>query len=180
MNVGVIYACLLALGVVYALAAGALGWMSDLGGHDIGIGAGGHLDAGHFHPVSGTTIATFITGFGGGGVVAHYLLRWPLLRGLLVASGSGLALAAAAYLVLEVIFKQTQAGEEHPMSEAVGREAEIITAIPAGGIGEVAYLIRGKREQAPARSAGDGAVPRGRPVVIEKVTGNMVYVRPKD
>ena len=56
MNVGVIYACLLALGVVYALAAGALGWMSDLGGHDIGIGAGGHLDAGHFHPVSGTTI----------------------------------------------------------------------------------------------------------------------------
>lgn len=180
MSVGVIYACLLALGVVYALASGALGWLSDLGGHDIGIDAAGHFDIGHPHPVSGTTLATFITGFGGGGVVAHYLLHWPLLRGLLLASGSGLALAGAAYLVLEMIFKQTQAGEEHPMSEAVGRDAEIITAIPAGGVGEVAYLIRGKREQAPARSAGGGPVPRGRPVVIENVMGNMVYVRPKD
>ena len=180
MSVGVVYACLLALGVVYALVSGALGWLSDLGGHDAGVGVSGHLDGGHPHPVSGTTMATFVTGFGGGGVVAQYLLHWSVLRGLLLATVAGLALAAAAYLILEIIFQQTQAGGEHAVSDAVGREAEIITAIPAGGLGEVAYVVRGQREQASARSADGRAVPRGRPVVVEKVMGQTVYVRPKD
>ena len=180
MSIGIVYVGLLMLGVLYALIAGALGWLSDLGGGDLHLDASGHLDAGHFHPVSGTTVATFITGFGGGGAVAHYMLEWPPLRGVLVASLSGLVLAAAAYGVLEMIFKQTQAGSEFAVGEAVGRDAEVITAIPAGGTGEVAYLARGQRVQAPARGAGGAAVPRGRPVVIEKVSGQTVYVRPKD
>ena len=64
MSIGMLYVGLLILGVVYAVIAGALGWLSDLGHADVHMDAGGHLDAGHAHPVSGTTIATFITGFG--------------------------------------------------------------------------------------------------------------------
>ena len=180
MSIGVVYICLLALGVVYAMFAGAMGWLSDLGGADVHVGVGGHLDAGHFHPISGTTAATFITGFGGGGIVAHYLLEWGFLPGILTATLSGLVLAAAAYGVMELIFKQTQAGSEYGVHEAVGRDAEIITAIPEGGTGEVAYVVRGQREQGAARSADGKAIPRGRPVVIEKVAGQTVYVRPKE
>jgi hypothetical protein len=179
MTIGAVYIGLLVLGVTYALITGAMGWLSDLGGGDLHADASGHFDVGHPHPVSGTTIATFITGFGAGGIVADYLLVWPFGAGLLVATGSGLLLAAAAYLVLDLIFSQTQAGSEHTVEDAVGREAEVITSISANGTGEIAYLIRGQREQAPARSVDGASIPRGRLVLIEKMTGQTAYVRAK-
>lgn len=179
MTVGLLYVVLLAIGVTYALIAGTLGWLFDSGHADTQVDASGHLEAGHPHWLSSTIVATFITGFGGGGVLVHYLLAWPRLAGLAVATASGMALAAAAFGVLELIFKQTQAGSEFGSEEAVGREAEVITAIPAGGTGEVAYVVRGQREQAAARSTSGEGIPRGCPVVIERVTGSTVHVRPK-
>jgi len=171
MSVGIFYVGLLLMGVVYAAIAGAMGWLADLGGGDVHVDASGHLDAGHPHPVSGTTVATFLTGFGGAGTVCHYVLNWPVLRG---------AAAATAYFVLELIFTQTQAGSEFSSDELIGREAEVISSLPEGGMGEVSYTIRGQREKAAARSIDGAAVPRGGVVVIDKVVGATVYVRPKD
>lgn len=176
--IGMVYVGLLIVGITYALVTGALGWFTDLGADDVHVDVSGHFDTGHAHPVSGTTVATFVTGFGGGGVVAEYLLHWPPVGSLLTATGSGLLLAAAAYLVLELIFSQTQAGAEYAVHEAVGREAEVVTPIPAGGTGEVAFLAHGQRELAPARAVDGAAVARGRIVVIERVVGQTVYVRP--
>jgi len=179
MTIGLLYIGLLVVGVVYAFISGALGFISDIAGGDIHLDASGHLDAGHTHPVSGTVVATFITGFGGGGIVGHYLLRWPLLGGLGLAVGTGVLLAAAAFGILELIFKQTESGSEFRTDDLHGREAEVITPIPADGSGEVAYIVKGQRETGPARSADGSAVPRGRPVVIEKVIGPTLFVREK-
>ena len=180
MTIGLLYIGLLVLGVVYAVIAGALGWIADLGDGDVHIDAGGHLDAGHPHPISGTIIATFITGFGAGGTLGHYVLELSRLAGIGVATLSGLVLAGAAFLVLELIFKHTQAGSEYREEELVGREAEVITAIPASGIGEIAYIVRGQREQTSARGADGGAIARGRLVIIEKTSGPTAWVRLKD
>lgn len=179
MTIGLIYIGVFLLGVTYAFIAGVMGWLADLGEGDIQMDASGHLDAGHPHPVSGTTMATFITGFGGGGIIAHYLLEWDLLPGVAVAMGSGLAVAAAAYGVLEIIFKQTQAGSEFAQEQAVGREAEVITAIPPGGTGEIGYVLKGQRETTAARSVDGAAIPKGRLVVVDKTMGNTAYVRLK-
>jgi membrane protein implicated in regulation of membrane protease activity len=184
VTIGLFYVSLLVLGFLYAVISLLAGWISDVGGHfhfDVG-GHGdvpGHADTGHLGPISGTTVATFITGFGGGGVIAHYWLRWPLLGSLAVAIGSGLAVAAAAYAVLEFIFKETQAGSEFAVGETVGREAEVIVSIPAGGVGEVAYIMRGQREQSSARSIDAAAIPKGSAVVIDRVSGPTAYVRRK-
>ena len=180
MSIGLLYIGLLMVGVTYAVISGALGWLADLGEADVHVDAGGHLDAGHAHPVSGTTIATFITGFGAGGTIAHYALELGRLPGIGVATLSGLALAGAAFAVLELIFKHTQAGAEYREDEVVGREAEVITAIPEHGVGEIAYLVRGQREQASARSVDGAAIAKGRLVQIDKTTGPTAWVRPKD
>ncbi len=178
MTIGHLYLGLLGFGLAYALLAGVMGWFSDLGG-DIHLDAGGHLDAGTMHPISGTVVATFITGFGAGGTVAHYYLGWSLTAGLGLATATGLVVAAAAFGILELIFKETQAGSEYTVEEALGREAEVITSIPAGGTGEVAYMARGQRVQSSARTIDDAAVAKGQLVVIEKVSGSTVYVRGK-
>lgn len=179
MTVGLLYIGLLIVGVVYAAIAGGLGWLADLGGGDVHVDASGHLDAGHPHPISGTTIATFVTGFGGGGTVAHYLFELPLGGSLAVAAASGLLLAGAAFGVLELIFKQTQAGSEFQVEEMQGREGEVITAIPAGATGEVAYVVKGQRELGAARAEDGTAIAKGRLVVIVKAIGPTLYVREK-
>jgi hypothetical protein len=178
MSIGIVYVGLLLVGIVYAVVSGALGWISDLGG-DIHVDASGHLDAGHAHPVSGTVVATFITGFGAGGIVAHYVLRWTLVPGLALAAGAGLVLAAAAFATLELIFSQTQAGSEFQTQGLSEREAEVITTIPASGAGEIAYLVKGQRETLSARATDGAAIPRGQIVVIERVTGSIAHVRAK-
>jgi len=180
MSIGVFYVCLLLLGLLYALVSGVLGWLSDLGDGDIHVDTGGHLETAGPHPISGTTVATFITGFGAGGVIGHYGLKWGLLPGLGLALGGGLVVAAAAYGVLELIFKHTQAGAEFGAEDLAGREAEVITPIPAGGMGEVACNVKGQREVAAARSADGAAIARGRIVVIETVSGSTVHVRAKE
>jgi membrane-bound ClpP family serine protease len=176
MSLGIVYIGLLVVGVVYAVIAGALGWLSDIGA-DIHVDASGHLDAGHAHPISGTVVATFITGFGAGGTVATYLLDWSTAGTLALATGTGVALAVAAFAALELIFKNTQAGAEYAVEDAVGRDAEVITSIPTGGAGEVAYHLKGQREVAPARSLDGAPIARGRVVRIEKVHGPTLYVR---
>jgi membrane protein implicated in regulation of membrane protease activity len=180
MNIGAVYVGLLILGVAYAAVAGAMGWLSGLGG-DVGVhmDASGHLDAGHLHPISGTTIATFITGFGAGGTLAHFLFGWSKPAGLACATGSGLALAAAAYFVLELVFTHTQAGSEFAVSDMAGRDAEITVAIPSGGVGEIAFQVKGQRELAAARTIDGSALTKGQAVVIDRVGGPTVYVRAK-
>ena len=180
MSIGLLYIGLLMLGVAYAVISGALGWLADLGEADVHVDATGHLDAGHPHPISGTTIATFITGFGAGGTIAHYALELGRLAGIGVATLSGLVLAGAAFAVLELIFKHTQAGAEYSEDEILGREAEVITAIPQNGVGEIAYHVRGQREQSAARSVDGAAIPKGRLVLIDKTTGPTAWVRPQD
>jgi membrane protein implicated in regulation of membrane protease activity len=180
MTIGVIYTALLALGIVYALFSAVFGWFAD---HDFGgvhVDASGHLDAGQPHPISGTILATFITGFGAGGTVAHYHLGWTLFSGLLIATLSGVVLAGTAFLALEFLFSRTQAGGEFSTGEAVGRIAEVITPIAADGIGEVAYSMKGQRERSAARSIDSIEIPRGRSVVIEKFVGATAYVRPRE
>ncbi len=180
MSIGLVYAGLLALGVVYALLAAAMGWLSDLHVGDLHVDASGDLDAGHAHPLSGTIVATFITGFGAAGVVAHYLLDWSTFAGLVAATTSGLLLAGAAFGVLEFIFSQTQAGSEFTAGDVVGRPAEVITPIPADGCGEIAYVVKGQRVRASARTGDGSAIPKGRLVLIDRIDGPTAHVRLKE
>ena len=82
MSIGLLYLGLLVLGVTYAAISGAMGWLSDLGDSDVQVDAGGDLEAAHPHPISGTTLATFVTGFGGPGTFRQDLTcLGPMLRG---------------------------------------------------------------------------------------------------
>ena len=179
MTLGLFYAALFGVGVVYALLTAVFGWFADhdFGGlHADGVDGAGQVD--QPHPISGTVLATFITGFGGGGTIAHYLLEWPLLGGLLAATVTGVVLAGTAFAVLELLFSHTQAGSEFQAEDVVGRTAEVITPIPAQGIGEIAYVVKGQRIRAAARAVGGEALAKGALVEIERMLGAVAHVRP--
>jgi membrane protein implicated in regulation of membrane protease activity len=198
-----IYFVLFALGVGYALIAVVLGGLShvDVPGVDIDIPGVElhpgepdiHLELPFSHdvstdvdhpevglsPLSPITIATFITTFGGVGLIVNSLTALSPVWGLLISAASGLALSGLMFLLYTRVLMAVQGSSEMRVGEVVGKVGEVVAPIPEGKVGEVVFIARGMRARSPARSADGRAIPRSTSVVIVAEAGNVVIVRPK-
>jgi hypothetical protein len=174
MSVGVIYFISFAVGLGYAIFVGMAGHL--FGGDAVDA----HMDVGTdlpLSPLSPTVIATFLTGFGGGGMLANSYFGLSLGRGVVVAILTGIFLSGGTFGILTLLFRNTQAGSEFSLDEMVGRTVEIITPIPENGIGEVAVIARGTRTNGPARSVDGKGIRRNTPVTVVRVVGSIFYVQ---
>ncbi len=196
-----IYFILFAVGVGYAIIAGVMGGLSqiDVPGVDLDI-PGVELEPGEpdihlelpfdhdishnvdhpevgFSPLSPITIATFITAFGGVGLITNNLTALSPIWGLLISSASGLAISGMMYVFYGRVLGATQSSSQVRQGETIGKTAEVVAPIPAGEVGAVAFIARGTRVQSPARSADGTAIPRGTLVKIVAETGRVVAVR---
>jgi membrane protein implicated in regulation of membrane protease activity len=149
----------------------------DVGGHDVGVHADGSSCGIHLSPVSPITIAMFITSFGGIGFILEQFPSGTLLLSLPLALVSGFVIAGAAFYILYRIFSATQASSSYTRESVLDLEAEVITSIPANGVGEIAYVAKGSRFSAPARSEDQEAIPKHAIVRMTRVAGNIFYVR---
>jgi len=193
MSAFLIYLICFGVGLIFTLAsglfAGAFGGgeadAADTGAESAG-GADGHAEAGFgghdmpgFSPLSPTTIATFVTAFGGLGMVFDRIpaTKNPLISAPLAALGA-FAIAAVVFWLFSMIFGKTQSSSEARVASLVGLEASIITPIPDHGVGEIAYVQAGTRYTAPARAEGGGAVASGATVKITRIVGSEFFVTP--
>ena len=180
-----IYLVCFGVGLLFTLVSGVLGGV--FGGHDAHGGvADTHAEGGFashempgFSPLSPTTLATFVTAFGGLGMVFHTIpaTRPPWFRVPLAALGAFLA-AAAVVWQFSAIFRRTQSSSEGRVATLVGLTAMLNSSIPADGVGEIAYVQGGSRYTAPARSEGGRPVPNGTAVKITRVIGTEFFVEP--
>jgi len=177
--IGLIYA------IVSAVLSGALG--GDFGAdHDVGgVGGGEHFDMGthlgsgmvHFSPLSPTVIATFLTAFGGMGMICMKVFDMRPYTSLPASLLVGLGVAAAIFALFEWIFEKTQASVNVDAAQLVGTHADVITPIPEKGIGEIAFVASGLRQNAPARSVDGQAIESPVEVEIVRVVGSSYIVR---
>lgn len=161
---------------------------ADVGvGHDADVG-GGHeaggvdisSEAQHMPQASylnTLTILVFITFFGLAGLLATWVLHMPPLMSLAFALPVGLIAAAGEFVLYVNVFIKAQGSSEATMQETLGCEAEVITTIPAEHMGEIAYIIKGTRYNAPAKSADNEELPRGTKVRIVNTQGGVLVVR---
>ncbi len=174
MSIGFIYFLSFAVGLGYAVFVG-------VAGHLFGGDAGDtHMDIGTdlpMSPLSPTVIATFLTGFGGGGMLANSYFQLSVGKGVLVAILCGILLSGGTYTVLFFLFRETQAGAEFSLDDMVGRTVQVITTIPEGGTGEIAVEAKGSRINGPAKSVDGRAIPRNAAVTVVRVVGNLYYVQ---
>jgi len=189
-----IYAICFGVGLLFALlsafGAHVFGGHGDFG-HDIDAGhahAGGHAQA-HaeagsgasdmpgFAPLSPTTIATFVTAFGGFGLILGQLefTRDPLISAPVSALGA-LLVSVAVFLFFRAVFRRTQSSSEGHVLAAIGLDATVITPIAPDGVGEIAYVQSGTRYSAPARTDDGLAHPNGASVRISRIVGTQFYV----
>lgn len=167
----ILYFSLFAIGVFFVVVTSFLG-----GGGDLDLGADtGAVDVPLFSP---TILAAFITGFGGVGAILRITTELSLLVEITLAGTGGLALAGLGLFVMGAITRQTQVGSEYATHDLLGARAEVITPIPEGGLGEVAYIKKGTRSNAPARSSDGRPIPRNSEVRIVSVSGTTLVVEP--
>jgi RNA polymerase sigma factor (sigma-70 family) len=187
-----VYSVCFGVGLLFTLVSAMAGHV--LGGHgDLGHDAGGHESGGHaqghaeggdnpgdmpgFSPLSPTTIAAFVTAFGGFGMIFSQLdsTRSVWISGPLSAAG-GLGIAAGVFWLFRMIFRKTQASSEGRVADLAGLEATVITPITADHVGEIAYVQLGSRYSAPARAEAGAAFANGATVRITRVVGTQFYV----
>ncbi len=179
-----VYFTLLVVGVVYAIVILVAGEL-----HDLGFG-GGHVDFSGGHDISfdhgevpvpslsPVTIASFVTAFGAFGLIATGLFDASARTSLLWAGAGALVVAAIAHFAFGYFLIAPQSSSEVTAQQIIGATGEVTVAIAPGRPGQVAYIARGARVTAIARSADDQPIPRGTLVTIEGIVGNTVIVRP--
>ena len=182
----IIYAICLVVGLVFTIFSAIAGHL--FGGHDIGghgdVGTGGHAESGYDHSgvpgisfFSPTVLASFVTSFGAAGLILRsipstesYWISAPL------AALAGLIIAGVTFWLFNAMFRHTESSSESRVGSLVGQIASIVTPIPEGGVGEIAYVQGGTRYTAPARTNTGQKVGPGRSVRITRVVGTQFFV----
>jgi membrane protein implicated in regulation of membrane protease activity len=152
------------------------------GGHGHDLGAGGH-DLSHDHGgvdhgvslFSPQIIFSFTLGFGSAGAIAStsgLALHWSIFIGI----GCGVLMAGVAYALMALLYKQ-QASSIIETSSALGKFANVVTAIPSSGSGEVGLEVRGEYRTYLARSR-RGDIAKGSRVKVVEHQGGELVVEP--
>lgn len=200
-----VYLALALLGCGYVLVASFLGHLTDVGGAEshagtpgdlgadvtatYGIDHGGHGSASagaadgaafHFPFFSPLALATLFGAVGGFGLIAKYGFDAGDAMSLAVAGPAALATSyAVTYAAWRVVRSSSGSSQIRP-HELAGAVGEVVTPIPAGGIGEVTALVRGERFTASAREASGGALPRGTIVRVAQFAGSTLIVTARE
>lgn len=181
-----IYAVCFGVGLLFTLISAVAGHL--FGGHDAhgDLGTGGHAEAGYDHTgmpgmsaFSPTSIAAFITAFGGFGLILSRLqaTKSPWISAPLAMLG-GLLIAAGVVSLFTVVFDKTQSSSESRIGSLTGTTATTVSPIPENGVGEIAYVQGGIRYTAPARTETGAPISGGQTVKIKRVVGTQFYVEP--
>ncbi len=191
LGIGVIYAVLILIGAglhdIHLPGIHIPGFDLHVDGHDIGVGHDvnvGHVDTGagvdsstvKVPSLSPITVASFVTAFGAFGLIALGLFD-STSRGSLVWAGlGGFVVALIAHFAFGYFLIAPQGSSEVRLQDFPGMQAEVITPIPVGSVGEIAFVSQGGRVTYTAQSSNGEAIPRGATVVVEKVIGGVAMV----
>ncbi len=176
------------VGFVYALVSFLLGHVGgdgledagsgDAGGADVGGDVGGHDVS--LSPFSPVVIAMFLATYGGAGVICIKMFEIQNVAiHMPVSLVSGLLGGTLTFMFFFKLFAAVQGSVLPTSRDIVGTEAEVIMTIPGHEkLGEITYIARKSRMNAPARSEDGTQIPAHTTVVISKIVGSTMYVKP--
>jgi membrane protein implicated in regulation of membrane protease activity len=175
----IIYAAIGAFGLLFLLIMLFVGEIFG-GDHEVHFDHDGSVEHGDVSEGGGPSIfsarimASFLTAFGVGGVVARYYdLPHPAASGVGIVAG--IVMATLVYQFARILYGQ-QASSEVRMTSLVGQAAEVSVGIPAGGVGQVSLAFGGERTMQIARSSDGSPIPTGTEVKITGLRGDSVVV----
>jgi hypothetical protein len=179
-----VFICIMIIGFVVLGASLLFGEIFEHGGdiahdlavdHDIG-GDGGDVEHSQGGPsfLSLRMLASFATGFGGGGAIGRYL-DFGYVMSSLFGLSLAVAVAAIVYFIVAFLYKQ-QATSGVSVMECLNKTAIVCVGIPAGGMGQVTLTLKGATLTKMAKSEDGNPRENGATVQIKQIVGDYVIV----
>lgn len=186
-----------------------LGGHADVGAHDMGahdVGADAHGGAhdvgahdagahGHAHDLetlvggprktrviglrSPMVLALLLANFGLLGLVS---VQWlgPQVITLAPAGAGGLVLAGGLVRVINHFGAKATPAAAFTVNDLIGLQADVLVPIKPGSVGQITFVVKGRRCTSGACSEKEQPIGRGQTVVITRVVQDRCYVVPKD
>lgn len=159
------------LGFLFLLISFIVGDLFDALGFDFAT----DLDTGHdFGVFDSRVIAIFLTAFGGAGAIGVSLGYGALVSSLFGILG-GFVFGALVFYFGKFLYSQ-QSSSSVTEEDLIGRTAQVVVAIHAGKIGQIACRVGEERVEKIARARDGAEIKAGQTVFIEEVTGDAVIV----
>lgn len=152
----------------------------DVDHGDVTDGGGavdGHDAAGAFKALSLQTFMAFAMGFGWGGILGMYTLKWDFGRSLLVGVGVGVFMVWLLAVMLKATMELQSSGNVR-LENAVGSEADVYVQIPPKGTGQVKVVVKDRMRIVNASWEGEGVPQASRVRVVRVNADNSVAVIP--
>ncbi|WP_026881692.1 hypothetical protein [Clostridium akagii] len=182
------YIILFLVGVIYTVITFLLGGFFDIihiGGDltahiDGGIGSGhGGSDGGSISPLKPITIVSFVTVFGGIGIIGTSHGINPIIT-FIVAFLIGLVISFSIFRFVIVPLSKAQNTSAVYQDKLIGMQAVVISKIMENGFGTIGYVVNGTKYNAPAQHVSKKSVEQGEKVLIYLIKDKIFYVEPLD
>ena len=131
----------------------------------------------HFPLLSPSGLATLAGSLGAFGSIAQFGFRFADWPSVMVAVPLALVFSYAATYTAWRVLVGSSTTSAIATATLAGAEAEVITPIPTGGVGEAAALVGGSATRRPAREVDGREVPRGAVVSVVRLTGSTMFVQ---
>ncbi len=145
----------------------------DLDGHADHT-AGGEAEHAGVSFLSPLVMSTLMFGFGVMGFLVDHWVAGAVV-GLAAAAGGALLGGGGTYWSLNKL-SRVEGGSATKVRRLIGHQADVSVAVPDRGFGEIVYVQNQTRYNAPARSRGGVAIPKGARVFISTAEGSSFVV----
>ncbi len=175
-TLNLIYAILILISFIFAvitLVGAEVGDALDID-VDVDVDADTGIDIASVSPFA---LAMFGATFGLAGLITRIWFGLEAIPSILWAVGVGVVVGGLAQVLFIYVLSPSRSSHFSLADDAVGREVEVIVTIPDNGLGQIAYDNISGRVTLGARSAEGKEIKRGQPVIIEKITGRVAFVR---
>ncbi|UFJ39716.1 NfeD family protein [Brevibacillus humidisoli] len=144
----------------------------------LGDVAGDFLDSLDIPMLQPLTLISGIAAFGGTGFLLKRLTDFSDLLIIALAVIGGAVISLAAYFIWIEPMKDAETSTGFSMADLIGRSGEVLTTIPAEGVGEVLItMVNGTTNHVAASLQGE-AIAEGTQIRVAEVQDHVLYVVP--
>lgn len=165
------------LGQIFEFAGGGGGDVDT--SIDADVGGGVDLDGlsvATVSPLKPIVIASFVTVFGGVGIIC-LKKDLSIILSSIIALGIGFMISYILYKFIVVPLYKSQSTSAVSDRELIGGLAKTTLGIKGSSFGRISYIVNSNTYSAPARSVDDMDIEKGTNVVIIKIEKNIFYVK---
>lgn len=174
-TLNLVYAIIMGISFLFALLSLVGAEIGEALDFDLDVDTDADID---FVNISPFALALFGATFGLVGLITRIWLEMEAIPSVLWATVLGLLLGAAGQAFFIYVLSPSKSSHYTLQVDAIGREAEVITSIPAKGLGEIAFNNVSGRVKLGARSTTGEPIPYGDIVVIKRIVGRVALVQP--